>query len=373
MKLQQWQIALIAVTAVLAVVLVAGCVGDTRTAVGPAVGPKSTSAETIETPLATPGTLQTIRVGYLPNPGNTLTFVAKEKGFFADEGLNVELVQFSNAAESQNALIAKKIDVVGAGTAGPLAFIAKNTSEVLIGGLMSEGAGVVTNPERAAEFRDLNGFKGKTVATVRSGTGDIVWRAALYRAGIDWKKDLTIVELESASAVNDAVRSGKADAGISWTPYLENAKALGLVVVTYSDEYYKGHPCCRVGVLKESLDGNRDAYVRYERGLIRAYDYYRTNESETVDAIAKYVKTDKGIIRNSTYAEHFSVSPDPNRKGIEQFWEMMKEIGYTNSTASIGDHIDTTVYRQALDDLEKAHPDNVVYRQLVAEYREQNE
>ena len=50
----------------------------------------------------------------------------------------------------------------------------------------------------------------------------------------------------------------------------------------------------------------------------------------------------------------------------------MQSIGYINSTVDIRDHVDTSVYKQALDELAKQHPENTVYQQLEADYPKQN-
>lgn len=315
--------------------------------------------------------LKTLNVGYLPNNGATLIFVAKEQGFFADQGLKVELSSFQNSAEGSNALIAKKIDVGGFGLA-PLTFISKGVNETIIGGQMGEGAAVFTTPEKASQFPDLNSFKGKTVATVRAASGDIHFRGALQNAGLDLKKDLTIQELASPAAVIDALKAGKVDAGVVWTPFTETAPAQGLVLLWYTDQYYPKHPCCRIAVLTDELKTNRDAFVSYEKALIRAYNFTKSNPDQTLEAVSKYVQINKTDLNNAINSPHFYISPDPNTKAIEKTYDLMKSIGYIETTVNINDHIDPTVYKQALDDLARQNPENKVYQQLLTEYQSQN-
>lgn len=79
---------------------------------------KTTNADTkiVPTPIptATPAPVS-LRLGYLPTSGHALEFIAKEKGFFAEQGLDVELFEFSNSAEGHNALLAKKLDLIAIG------------------------------------------------------------------------------------------------------------------------------------------------------------------------------------------------------------------------------------------------------------------
>jgi len=65
-----------------------------------------------------------VRVGYLAEPAHGLHFIAREKGFFAEEGIDADLFQFNTTAEGCAAVRAKKLDVGTFGTAAPLLFIA---------------------------------------------------------------------------------------------------------------------------------------------------------------------------------------------------------------------------------------------------------
>jgi len=218
-----------------------------------------------------------IRLGYLPTSGHALVFVAKEQGFFAEQGLDVQLFQFPNSADGYNALTAGKLDIIAMGSTAPAVYIAKGTDLKYIGGLMGEGAAVIAKPERADELSNIKNFMGKTIATVRMSTGDVVFRNALHDAGINWSTDVTIQELKSPSIVLDAVKTGKVDAGIVWLPYQQVAEAQGLKIVQYSDSYYPGHPCCRFVVTTDTLKQDKDTYIKFEKALIKAYDYIKTN------------------------------------------------------------------------------------------------
>ncbi|HWQ19725.1 MAG TPA: ABC transporter substrate-binding protein, partial [Methanotrichaceae archaeon] len=312
---------------------------------------------------------KTIRLGYLPTTGHVLTFVAKEKGFFAEQGLDVQLSQFPNSADGYNALTAGKLDIIAMGSTAPAVYIAKGTDLTYIGGLMGEGAAAISLPGRANEFKDIKSFKGKTIATVRMSTGDVVFRSALHDAGLNWSKDVTIQELKSPSIVLDAVKTGKVDIGIVWLPYQQVAETQGLKIVQYGDSFYPNHPCCRFVVKSSTLEQDKDTYVKFEKALIEAYHYIKTNPQESVDAASKYVDFNKNVIYDSIFSDHFNYSPDPNKKAVEQWWKMVNTIGYVNSDEDIDKHIDPTLYKQALDELIKANPNDEIYKDLLANYK----
>lgn len=356
---------------VIGMAVIAGCTGSNK--------PATTTSSSTQVPATTSAAqLAPLNVGYLPNNGHALIFIAKEQGFFEKEGLDVTLFQFQNSAEGTNAILAKKVDVGGFGLT-PLVFISKGANETIIGGLDGDAAGLVVTVDKADQYKNLNTtadlviFKGKTIATVRASTGDIHFRDALTKAGLDLKKDITIQELASPSAVLEAVKAGKVDAGLVWTPYMELAESQGLRVVLYTGDFYPRHPCCRIAVLTDELTANRDTYVRFDKALIESYKWLSENPEASVDVVGKYVSVDKSVLKEAMTNGKTYNSPDPNTKGIDKIYTMMKNMNYINTTVNIDDHIDRTVYKQALDELTQANPNDQFYKDQQAVYITLNE
>lgn len=316
--------------------------------------------------------LKVIRHGYLPSNGDALIFIAKQEGFWTEEGLDVELYQFTKGSEAYNSLFGNKLDTVGAGTSDPATFIAQGADIKIIGGLMSEGQFLVSAPENAKTLSNISNWKGKKIATITMSNGDQIYKAALKKAGIDWKKDVNFIELGSPDAVLEAVKTGKADGGIIWIPYEILAQKQGLSIASYSYQYFDKHPCCRIVLKTETLNKDRDTYVKFEKGLIKAYKFFSEDENKSVDDIQKYVKVDKDTIRKSTWNNYFYASPDPNTNGVKEYYQMMKDSGYINTNVKIEDHIDNTVYKEALDELISENPNDQFYQKLLSDYKKMN-
>ena len=313
--------------------------------------------------------LKKLKAGYLPTSGHLLYFVAKEKGFFQQEGLDVELARFTNSGEGLSAVKAGKLDVGSFGTSAPLAFIAKGADFTIFGGQMGEGHGLIAKPEKAERFKDLKNYKGATIGAVRLATGDVVFRAALHEAGIDWKKDLTIKEFDSPAAVMEAVKKGTLDAGLVWIPYFTLAEKQGLAVVKYSGDVIKGHTCCRQVALTATVKERQADLEHFLVALLKAYQYYLTDRNGTVDVVAKYVQIDKADLLKDIYGGHLLVSPDPHRESVLQFWDFMKKADYVTSTEDIDKRINTRLYAGALASLEKREPKEKLWRNLEKEFK----
>ncbi|BCS54140.1 ABC transporter substrate-binding protein [Geobacter sp. SVR] len=313
--------------------------------------------------------LKKLKAGYLPTSGHLLYFVAKEKGFFQQEGLDVELARFTNSGEGLTALKTGKLDIGSFGTSAPLAFIAKGADFTVFGGQMGEGHGLIAKPEKAERFKELKNFKGATIGAVRLATGDVVFRAALHEAGVDWKKDLTIKEFDSPAAVLEAVKKGSLDAGLVWIPYFTLAEKQGLKVVKYSGDVIKSHTCCRQVALTSTIKERQADLEKFLVALLRAYKFYLEDKNGTVDVVAKYVPIDKTDLYKDIYGGHLLVSPDPHRKSVLQFWEFMKKADYITSNESIDNRINVRLYGNALATLARNEPKEGLWKKLDKEFR----
>lgn len=313
-------------------------------------------------------------VGHLPSTGHSLYFIAQEEGFFEKEGLNVTLHPFSNSGEGINAVTAGKLDVGTFGTPAPLTFEENGAKIVFLGGQMGNGAGVVSKPELAEELRDIHNFTGKKVATVKLATGDVILRGALDEAGIDYNKDLTIIEMNSPADVIVAVKKGEVDAGVVWAPFVEKAKQEGLEIVKYSQEYHENHVCCRIIADETKFDQNYDNYVKFLKAIIRAEKFEKdeSNKEKAIADIKKYVDVDPNIIEKDIYGGYVDQSADPNKNAILSMRQTMVDIGYLKKEKDISPIIHTEGYKEALDQLIKENPNDAFYQELLTRFKENN-
>ena len=320
--------------------------------------------------------LPKLRVGYVPEPAHGLYFVAKEKGYFKEEGVDVELFQFGSAAEGVAAVKAGKLDVGTFGTTAPLLFISKGSDFTFIGGMMINGQAIIARPERVAELsgKDLKVFKGKKIGLVKLSTGDVVFKGALKKAGIDYKKDVNFVEFGTPAAVVEAVKKGAVDAGLVWPPHFSLAeKHSGLKVAHYISEFYPNYTCCRIFAPTAKVTADPETYRKFLVALIRAYKFYRINENETVGIYTKSLKIDEDIVRSETYVKRVAESnPDPLKKGILDFWQHIRDAGYIPQDYPVDKYINTDIYKQALDSVIKKNPKDKIYQEMLAFYKKNN-
>lgn len=308
--------------------------------------------------------LKNITISYGNHLGCSLYFIAKELGYFEENGLNVELVLNANAADAISAINSGKIDAASVGTTATLSSIAQNTDLVIYGGQMHEGSGIICKPEDKERYSDFQNYRGKTLGLVRMSTGDVVFRYGLVKAGLEIGKDVNIVELDSAASITEAVKKGEVDCGGSWIPNLANAEAQGLAIAMLSGEVIVNHPCATMVTSSKMMKENPDDYKQVHKALIKAFDVFENDPDKAIPLIQKYLELDTEVIKKDAYSR-FSPNPEINETAVKEFWTAMKEIDYIQSDIDISKHIDSSAYDAAMKEMIQNNPDNEFYKEVA--------
>lgn len=314
-------------------------------------------------------------VGHLQVTGHAKLFVAKEKGYFDDEGLDVEMIAYGNSSDGLAALRAGMLDVGSFGTVAPLVYMAAGVDIRIIGGMMGEDAFLVTKPALAAKVKGVEDLRGKRIATVRFSSGDVVLRGALLAAGISLTDDVSITELSGPVAVRRAVANGLVDVGLVWGPHDQLAVADGLRVVMATADLFPGHPCCRVVVTKDRFSGmSGDVWPRFLRAVLRAGKFCKdpSSRDELMDIIMRYVDVDKTVVENGYYHGRLDQTTDPHTDSVLQVWEILKKAGIIHSERQLERFIEIGPYREALESLAAAEPDEQYWQDALNVFKSRN-
>ena len=161
-----------------------------------------------------------VKVGVLRLSSSAPVFIAEDKGYFRDEGLNVELKFFDAAQPIAVATTAGDVDVgVTAFTAGLYNLAGKGTLKV-IGGMSREKAGYpligyfASNNAYAAGLKTPKDLAGKRIAVSQVGSS-FHYSLGLLADKYGFKlSDMKIVPLQSLSNAAAALKGETVDAAL---------------------------------------------------------------------------------------------------------------------------------------------------------------
>jgi NitT/TauT family transport system substrate-binding protein len=304
-----------------------------------------------------------------------VNILAKELGFYDEEGVNVELVNVTGtdalAAISSGS---NDIDVLGTGIVPDLVFAAQGSDIVVFAGTATEGSSVISKADEVDNYKDLTQYGGLTISTTRNSTSYLTMRGILKELGVD-VDSLTIIELDSNVDVAQAVVKGEADLGFLPTEYAQTTRDLGVEIVYEIGEIKPDYVCCRQVTSAARLEEKFDAFVKFEIANIRSLEYYQAEENRdtVISTLAKQSGQTEDYINEYLFINRTKLDQNPNEEGTIDLYEYMKQAGVIDEDADpIENHIDLSVYEAALSELLSREPDNEFYQQLLTAYREQN-
>jgi len=314
----------------------------------------------------------TFKLGHLNSTAHLLGFVAQEEGFFAEEGLEAELLLFSSAGELVNALEAGQLDAAFIGSVPTITFQSQDHPVSIFGGAMTNGHGYVAKPElvEGLEEWDITILKGKNVASVKNSVQDLELLQLLTQAGLSYGaegegKDVNVIYFDSQKDAFNALANEGIDAASAYSPYTSIAKGLGYEVIYYCNEepLFENQPCCRQVALTSALEEKPGTYQAFERALIKAYKFSQENQEKTVADVKVYIDIEPESIAFEVYGGHAVSHPDPDKKATVALKEGVVSFGYTTDY-DIEALYNTSVYDAALATLLDASPDDAIYLSL---------
>jgi NitT/TauT family transport system substrate-binding protein len=241
--------------------------------------PKSDASPAASTPSKAP-----LRIALIPWIGWGSAHIAEVKGFFKEEGINVEHIAFQTVSEVNTALLSKKIDMswlvaldllVLAEKAPDLKFIYASDYSGEVDAIVSNG---IKSPA------DL---KGKKIAREDIPYEVVFTNKYLASVGLT-DKDVNMVSLAVPDA-HAAFIAGKVDAATIYEPFITKAlKGRPGSKVLYTA---KGSNTIINGLAADSsvLKPRREDVMAYLRAVAKGVKFAAANPKEANELLAKWV------------------------------------------------------------------------------------
>lgn len=314
-----------------------------------------------------------VRLAAQATSGQVFQYMADDRNFLEEEGVDVELIYINNGTDAFSALSSGQVDIISTyGTGGPLIQIANGQDFTSFAGYMIIGATpLFALPE--TKYESIEDLRGKKIAIMRGGTPDVVLKGILYDAGFDLSKDVTFIELKKNTDVMQAVKNGEADFGATSTGFELQIGELGMEVKLWPDELWPYHSCCRMLAKTSWLKENPESAQALLRAYLRAEEAMQNNMDEVVVQIVKNLDLTKETAESFVLSPHMIYDTDPYQNSVIKMWNKMEEFGYIkDSTVKIADHVENANYKAALDDLLKRYPDSQFYKGKLEQFNSNN-
>lgn len=216
-------------------------------------------------PKEQPGHLEKITLAVTPWPASAAVYIAQEKGYFREEGLEVILHDYMSGHLGLNAMLSGKEDLATAGES-PISRAAVQGKPVAVVATICEiDQAILIIARKDKGIASLSDLKGKRIGLAATSAADYFLHVYLTTNGMN-PRDIRIINMEPDKAVA-ALLKGDIDAVSTWAPHTvvlrdrlgDNALVLGdpgLYIMTWNlvaaPDYLKSNPE-RVGKLLRAI------------------------------------------------------------------------------------------------------------------------
>jgi NitT/TauT family transport system substrate-binding protein len=226
--------------------------------------------------------LKPYRVGYNSWIGYIALFVAEDKGYFKDEGLDVQAKSFSAPGDGLTPLLAGDLDAHLSTLDSVITVLDKAPGQLKIIYFTDTSAGadaILAKPD----ITDVKQLKGRTVAATIGQCNELLLVKALEKSGMTLK-DVKLINMNPDDA-GSAFAAGKLDVAVTWEPWITKASAQKAGHVIFSS---KDLPNILTDVLVVNTDKVNTAETKaFVRALNKANEFVIAHPDEAAKIGAK--------------------------------------------------------------------------------------
>jgi ABC-type nitrate/sulfonate/bicarbonate transport system substrate-binding protein len=252
--------------------------------------------------------LRKITVAYTLQPESALVHIARKKGFFKEEGLEIEPQLHTYGKSALKSVLDGKADLATVAET-PVMFAVLNGEKIcIIANIFtsSENTAIIARKDRGITSpKDL---RGKRIAFTSGTTSDFFMDSFLAANGIE-RKDVNAVSMKPED-IFDALVTGKVDAACTWNfTLIQLRKKLGKKSVTFLDkEIYT--QTFNIAGQQDFVKKNPEMIKNFLRALSKTDQFADQHPEEAREIVAASLQVDKNLVHEVWNAFNFRVTLD---------------------------------------------------------------
>ena len=276
-------------------------------------------------------------------------YIARDRGFFRDEGLDVDIVQIRGNVAIAAALSGQVQATNGVGTVIRALERSELPMKILTVSLKRNLFWLVSRPE----ITSIAQLKGKTLGTTTLGGSQHSAAMRLIRKGGVDEKDITVVVGGDVPAQLQSLVGRTIDAAALSPPTVILARDKYNMNVLGSAMEDLANLQNGTAVTEKFLREKRDVLKRVLRARMRANRYFMENERGTSEVLAKYQSVELPVAVESYRLAKpaFTLNGIPSDKEIEEFLKSEAELLKLKEPVSPSKIFDFSLQREVNQEL----------------------
>lgn len=225
-------------------------------------------------------------------------YVAIERGYFKDEGLNVELVTGFGADKTMTAVLSGEAEIGFMGSESSIYVYNEGAEDYVVNfAMLTQRAGNFLVSRDQEENFSWNNLKGKTVLGGRAGgMPQMILEYILKKHAIDPKTDLEIIQNIDFGHTAEAFLSNQGDYTVEFEPSAMAIEKEGAGTVVASLGVESGYvPYTAYSTKKSYLEKNPELIQQFTNAIQRGLEYVNSHTPEEIAKVIapQFPETDK--------------------------------------------------------------------------------
>jgi NitT/TauT family transport system substrate-binding protein len=254
-----------------------------------------------------------------PSQTHSPFFVAKELGYWEEEGIDVHFEWTQGSSQAIQLIAAGQVDL-SAANHDTLIFAVQRGAELKAVFQEHTKCEFVFAVPQDSPITTIEDLKGKTIGVSSLSSGFVSFaKAAFFEAGMDYENDLNLIEVGSGATAAKAISTGQVDALGLWEVAFANLEnTLGYDYFRYIVPPIYDRLACNATMTSDAfINNNPDALAGFLRGVAKGTLFMQTNPEAAIAIFFKNVpqakpqgKTDAEIMAE---ALHTALSENEQR------------------------------------------------------------
>ena len=164
-----------------------------------------------------------LRIGWVYAMANAPALIADKKGFYAAEGLKVDIKPFGDGPLLQQAIAAGELDIAYVGAPPVYQWFSRGLEGKILAKVNYGQAAVIAGKDKS--IKTVADLRGKKLAGVNKGSGmDVLLRGYVLKeyAGLDPDRELSIISMPPGN-MNAALDRDMVGAAFTWEPFVSQS------------------------------------------------------------------------------------------------------------------------------------------------------
>ena len=226
------------------------------------------------------------------SPASTTFVVAKDRGYYREEGLEVEMIVMPSAIATQ-ALIGGNVKFTTVGGAGLPPILRGASLRFLFTTFNRPMFWLYAKPE----IRSVPDLKGKRIGVSSLGSGpDSLLRDLLKKHGIDGGREVFIMPMGSGIARFAALKAGSVDASMLSIPSNFMAQEAGFRELLSFIEQEWVELQGSVLASEQLLESDPVLVEKFLRAGLKGFRYFRDNRSGTIVILTRFLRIKEDLV-----------------------------------------------------------------------------